>query len=320
MDIRISKESEVPLRLQLGRQIAFLISTGKLKPREALPSVRGLATRLKIHYNTVSQAYQDLVDYHLLERRRGSRLIVPFPGKQTVQAGVPDLDDVINAAIQVAQQHGYTPQQLRQRVRERLLDQPPDHLLVVQSDPGLGQLIREELKENLDLPVEVCSPSELSSNPGLAIGALVVCPHGIIHEIASLVPKNRPAIPITNSTADAHVKLIHRLREPSVIAVVSVSERFLQTARGLLAPALGRRHTLQEFFLPMEKPSSLKAADVVFCDSIARRQVKARNLVHYQLTSPESLTRLARAMKPGPHRARAAVRKSHDCSATGGGN
>ena len=98
--------------------------------------------------------------------------------------------------------------------------------------------------------------------------------------------------------ADEHLEMIRMLREPSVVAVVSVSEDFLQTARGLLAPAIGRRHTLREFFLPMEKPSSLKAADVVFCDSIARHQVKARNLVHYQLTSPESLTRLARAMKP----------------------
>ena len=298
LDIHISKESEVPLRLQLGRQIAFQISTGKLKPGEALPSVRGLATRLKIHYNTVSQAYQDLVDYHLVERRRGSRLIVPFPEKLTVQVGVRDLDDVINAAIQVAQQHGYTPQQLRQRVRERLLDQPPDHLLVVQTESGLRQLIREELRENFDLPVEVCSPSELSSNRGLAIGALVVSPQGLIHEIAPLVPKNRPAIPITYSTADKLVKLISKLREPSVIAVVSVSKRFLQTARGVFAPALGRRHTLREFYLPMEKPSSLKAADVVFCDSIARRQIKAKNLVHYQLISPESLTQLARAMKP----------------------
>ena len=61
MDIRISKVSEVSLRLQIGRQIAFLIATGKLKPGEALPSVRGLADRLKIHHNTVSQAYQDLV-------------------------------------------------------------------------------------------------------------------------------------------------------------------------------------------------------------------------------------------------------------------
>ena len=58
MKIRISKESEVSIRQQLTGQISFLIVTGKLKPGEALPSVRELATRLKIHHNTVSQAYQ----------------------------------------------------------------------------------------------------------------------------------------------------------------------------------------------------------------------------------------------------------------------
>jgi len=40
--IRISKESDVPLRRQIATQIEFLIATGKLNPGEVLPSVRAL--------------------------------------------------------------------------------------------------------------------------------------------------------------------------------------------------------------------------------------------------------------------------------------
>ena len=61
MDITVSKESEVPLCEQVSAQVIFLIGTGRLKPGDALPSVRALARRLKIHHNTVSQAYQELV-------------------------------------------------------------------------------------------------------------------------------------------------------------------------------------------------------------------------------------------------------------------
>ena len=78
IDIRISKESEVTIHDQLAEEITFLIATGELKPGEALPSVRAMARRLRIHHNTVSQVYQDLVGRSLLVRRRGSRRITVF--------------------------------------------------------------------------------------------------------------------------------------------------------------------------------------------------------------------------------------------------
>ncbi len=299
MDIRISKESEVPLRLQIGRQIAFLIATGKLKPGEALPSVRGLADRLKIHHNTVSKAYQDLVGYRLVERRRGRRMIVSIWEQSLLSLRAKDhqdLDVLINSAIHAAREQGYTLQQLLKRVRERLMAQAPDHLLVVEEEPGLSQILREEIKEHLKFPVKACSRSELSLNQGLAIGALVVSQQGLIREIAPLVPKDRPPLPVTFSVADQHVQMVRQLREPSVIAVVSVSELFLQTARGLLAAAVGRQHTMREFFLPSEKSINLDAADVIFCDTIARRQVKAPKTVPYRLISSASLEHLASAI------------------------
>ena len=76
MDIRISRESEVPVHEQLAAQIILSIGTGELKPGDPLPSVRALARRLKIHHNTVSQAYQDWVLQLLVVKRRGSRLVV----------------------------------------------------------------------------------------------------------------------------------------------------------------------------------------------------------------------------------------------------
>ncbi len=216
LDIHIIKDSEVTIREQLFEQIVFLIATGRLKPGEVLPSVGGLARPHKIHHNTVSQAYQDL-------------------------------DDLINATRRTAQEKGYSFQQLRQRVEERLMALPPDHLLVVSEDRGLRLLLREELKEKLSFPVESCSTDELSRNPELTMGPLVVCPPGAIPQIAPLVPKDRPAIPITFSTVDEHIKTIHELQKPSTIAVVSISQVVLNSARGILAPVVGDRHTLREY-------------------------------------------------------------------------
>src|SRR5258705_3068550 len=58
--IRIDKKNEVPLHQQITAQIEYLIATGSLKAGDSLPSVRTLARQLRIHHNTVSQAYKDL--------------------------------------------------------------------------------------------------------------------------------------------------------------------------------------------------------------------------------------------------------------------
>jgi DNA-binding transcriptional regulator YhcF (GntR family) len=297
IDIRISRESEIPIRDQVTEQVAFLIGTGKLKPGEILPSVRTFARQLKIHHNTVSQAYQDLVDRTLLVRRRGSSMVVRSLEVAAGPPGGKDLDDLINATIRAAQESGYTLQQLRQRVRERLIAQPPDHVLVVEPEPGLRKLIQEEIKQALATAVEACAPSDLPFNRGLPIGALIVCHEGGKRDVAPLLPKDLPFFTIRFSSAAEHIETVRKLKGPSMIAVVSVSELVLQVARGLLGPVMGKRHTLQEYLWPMERPGALRATDIVFCDTIARRHVKARRVIHYRLVPPEFLDRLSTALK-----------------------
>jgi GntR family transcriptional regulator len=300
MQIHISKDSEVPIRDQLAEELALLIGTGGLKPGEVLPSVRTLARQLKIHYNTVSEAYQDLVDRTLVVRRLGSRMAVRSLEAEASAPRVRDLDDLINAAIKTAQGHGYTLQQLRQRVRERLMAQPPDHILVVEKEAGLRQILRTEIEEGVRVPVASCSPSDFPLNRGLPIGALVVCHAGAQRTFENFVPKDCPILPIWFSAADEHVTLVRQLRQPSLIAVVSVSQQIIQTARGLLAHALEKRHTLQPYLWPNKRASKLRAADIVFCDSIAHHKVKARRVIHYRLISPDSMERLTAAFDRRP--------------------
>lgn len=65
----------------------------------------------------------------------------------------------------------------------------------------------------------------------------VVAANHLIEEITPMVPRNRPAIGLVYAQATEHIDLIRKLQNPSIIAVVSVSESLLRTARSLLAPA-----------------------------------------------------------------------------------
>jgi hypothetical protein len=126
---------------------------------------------------------------------------------------------------------------------------------------------------------------------------MAVAAHYAVRDVNLLLPQDRPAIPLDFGAADEHVELVRQRREPSVIAVVSVSEGFLQTASRVLATAAGRRHVLQEFLLPLPDPKALAAADVVFADSVAVREVRHRSVVPYRLIAPGSLTYLASALR-----------------------
>jgi GntR family transcriptional regulator len=299
VEIRISKESSVPLRQQIAAQIEYQIATGKMKPGEPLPSVRTLARQLSIHHNTVSQAYQDLTFLQLLSRKHGSRLIVRTPEERAI-APHPDLDDLINETIRVARRHGYSIQELSRRVRERLAEEPPDHVLVLSIDPGMRRLLQAEVEKTLKCRVKACSPGELVASPELALGALVVSPPGVLPTIAGVLPKERPAITVLYSSAEVHFDVVRKLTRPSVVAVVSVSEAFVKIACGLLGHMVGTRHTLIDCLLSDQKTAQIPSADLLFCDAITfsrlRAHSRAKNVIPYNLVSPECLDQIASAL------------------------
>jgi len=61
-----------PLYAQLAERLRAAIATGDLAPGELLPSVRQLATRLRLNPGTVVQAYRELETSGLVELRQGS--------------------------------------------------------------------------------------------------------------------------------------------------------------------------------------------------------------------------------------------------------
>ncbi|MFL6426919.1 MAG: GntR family transcriptional regulator [Acidobacteriaceae bacterium] len=297
MLISLSKNSDVPLRQQLAEQIVFLITIGQLKAGEEMPSVRALARRVKVHHNTVSEAYQDLVQREWITGRRGSRLTVGA-GSGARRQVPSNLDELINESIKRAKDMGYSLQALRARVRERLLAQPPDHILVVEQEPGLREVIQWEVQEQVRWPVEGCSPEQFAKEAALAIGAQVFAPSHIIEYLKPLIPLQRPAVSITYAYADEHLELIRKLTRPSIVAVASVSESLLKTARGVFAPAIGRKHVFQEHLLPMNNKLKLEGVDLVFCDSLAMKLVACRHKVKYQLIPSDCLDYLVTSVAP----------------------
>jgi len=76
-----------PIYRQLRDRMVALILESALREGDALPSVRAVAADYRLNPLTVLKAYQQLVDDHLVEKRRGRGMFVSAGARQLLLAG-----------------------------------------------------------------------------------------------------------------------------------------------------------------------------------------------------------------------------------------
>jgi GntR family transcriptional regulator len=69
---RIDPRSPTPIYAQIAERIRVAVAAGELSGGDGLPSVRALATRLRVNPATVAQAYRELEQEKLVEMRQGA--------------------------------------------------------------------------------------------------------------------------------------------------------------------------------------------------------------------------------------------------------
>jgi GntR family transcriptional regulator len=69
--VNVTTGANTPIFRQIVDQVRLAVATGALPPGHAMPSVRSLAERLLINFNTVAKAYGELVRDGVLESQQG---------------------------------------------------------------------------------------------------------------------------------------------------------------------------------------------------------------------------------------------------------
>src|SRR5580658_4159727 len=151
----ITKNSELPVREQLVRQVLLGILSADLPAGHKLPSVRALARRHNIHANTVSAAYHDLMKQGWLELRRGSGLYVrPL---QSAGDGNPTAGDslgrLLTETLQTARGQGHEPEAVLHRLERMLRPATYKRILVAEPDPSMRRILAAEIEEHVRIPV-----------------------------------------------------------------------------------------------------------------------------------------------------------------------
>ncbi len=116
MDLRIDPDSTVPIYLQIVHAIKHQVATGRLKPGTQLPTVRELATSLRINPNTVARAYDQLDNDNVITTQQGRGTYVRERPDDVHLSRVrqEQLKAMIDGMIGQALSTGYTPDEIRE--------------------------------------------------------------------------------------------------------------------------------------------------------------------------------------------------------------
>lgn len=126
--IKLDFRSSDPIYLQIVRQVERLVASGELHQGDQLPTVRQLATELRVNFNTVARAYRLLDEARLISTQRGrGTYIWEEPTQEMIshlhQCGLEDsAKRYLNEAIRL----GFSPQEAVTALEELARSAPGD--------------------------------------------------------------------------------------------------------------------------------------------------------------------------------------------------
>ncbi len=122
-NIRITTGSGTPIYRQIVDQVRLAVATGALRPGDALPSVRGLADRLVINFNTVAKAYGELVRDGVLDSLQSKGFFVAEKRQVYSEAERRRrLGAALDAFVREAVFLDFSDDEIRQAVADRLAE------------------------------------------------------------------------------------------------------------------------------------------------------------------------------------------------------
>jgi GntR family transcriptional regulator len=118
---RLDSRSPTPLYAQISTRLRVAIAAGELRPGESLPSVRQLASQLRINPATVVQAYRALEAEGLVATRQGAgTFVLDVPANRRSTERAEEARRLVRDLIADAGRLGIPVDELRQAVDHEL--------------------------------------------------------------------------------------------------------------------------------------------------------------------------------------------------------
>lgn len=118
--INLDFRSSEPIYLQIAQQIQQLVMKGDLKLGDQLPTVREMATELRINFNTVSRAYRLLDETRLISTQRGRGTYIWEEPDEAMKQKLRQkgLEELALRYLKEAGKLGYTPDEAIETLKQ----------------------------------------------------------------------------------------------------------------------------------------------------------------------------------------------------------
>jgi DNA-binding transcriptional regulator YhcF (GntR family) len=294
MKIWISKNSEVPVGEQLIAQIKLGIAAGDLEVGAKLPSTREIARRCDLHSNTVSSAYQKLVEQKLLEFKKGSGFYVTESASERIE-GTRKLELLVQDFLASAKSLGFDESDVIELLQQPREARASGHAILIESDEALREILLHELSDHNRNTTGISF--EDYSKDGAPVEATLVAMLDEKPKIDPMLNRGQNCIYLKGRSVSATMSGENRPGADEIVAVVSRWQGFLSFARIMLLAAnidpgrLVIRSTADDGWR-----DSIKHASIVVCDSLTAASLGGSNRVReFRIISDESLNEFANA-------------------------
>lgn len=117
--IEVDLTSHVPTYIQIVERVGHLVGTGVLGPGDQLPTVRQLATDLRVNFNTVARAYRLLDEAGVIstQQGRGTYVLEGLSTGQARELRQAALDGLVRSLVDTAARMAFGPDEVEAEVR-----------------------------------------------------------------------------------------------------------------------------------------------------------------------------------------------------------
>ena len=122
MNLELDFRSGIPIYVQIMDQIKNLIAAGELQPDDQLPTVRQLASDLRVNFNTVARAYRLLDEAGLISTQhgRGTYILSPPSEASSERIRRQALDGLTRSYLAQAHRLGYSPGEVLEDLQQQI--------------------------------------------------------------------------------------------------------------------------------------------------------------------------------------------------------
>lgn len=118
MDVTLDFRSGIPIYIQIMEQIKDRVASGLLQPGDQLPTVRQMATDLRVNFNTVARAYRLLDEAGMISTQhgRGTYILGETPPDALEHLRRQALQELTRRYLSEASRLEFTPKEVKELI------------------------------------------------------------------------------------------------------------------------------------------------------------------------------------------------------------